>query len=139
MEVQGGADARARLGKQGEPVPGPFGVGLGLLALGDVDERGDHAEGPAGAVQQRGVRAGPGPVVLRVGGGPPGAADVDDGGAPVEDLLHRRFQRGGVDPGDHLGEPLAEVLGCGDAVHPGQGVVDAEESQVGAEGGETYG
>ncbi len=139
VQVEGGADAGAGLGEDGEAAAGPLGLDLGLLALGDVDEGGDHAERAAGAVEQRGVRAGPGVVVLGVGRGAAGAADVDDGGAPVHDLLHRRLERDGVDAGHDLGEPFAEVVGGRDAVHPGQCVVDPQEAQVGAEGGEADG
>ncbi len=71
--------------------------------------------------------------------GASGTADVDDGGAPVEDLAHRRLQVRGVDAGHDLGEAFAHVLGSGEAVHPGEGVVDAQETQVGAEGGQADG
>jgi hypothetical protein len=138
-QVQRGPDPGAGLRQEGEAVACPLGLDLRPLAVGDVDEGGDHAEAPPGTVEEGRVGAGPGPFVVRVGRGAAGAADVDHRLAPFQDLPHHGLQRGGVDAGGDLGEAFAQVVAGGDAVHSGECLVDPQEAQVGAEQGETDG
>ncbi len=136
LKVQGGADAGAGGGEQGEAFLGAGGAGLGLEAFGDVDDGGGDAEHLAGGVLQPEVGRGPGPVAARVAGDAAVRAGVDDGFAGGEHLPHDGFDLGGVDAGQHGGDPAAEVLFDGEAVDPGQGVVEADEAQVGVVDGE---
>ena len=126
--VELAGDPRADVVEQRQAVPGPLGPGRGLHPLGHVDHGRADPQHPPRPVRQAVVRQRPVPVADRrrrdqVDHRPPGDQHV-----PLQ-----RDQRTGRGDVQHLGGGMADVLGGGDAVHPCQGLVDADVAQLAVE------
>ncbi len=131
LEVERGADPGGGLGDHGEPLLGAGGPGLGLEALGDVDDGRADAEHPAGGVLQPEVGGRPRAVTAGVTGGAAVRAGVDHRPAGGQHPAHHLFDVGAVEARQDGADPPAQVVGDGQAVDPGEGLVQPDVAQVG--------
>lgn len=139
LKIESGADEHRGIGDQRQPLTGVVRLGGRPVPVGDVDHRYGHPQDGAARSLQPVVRRRPGVIVVGVGGGPAHDRLIDLRDTGGQHLVHHRLDRLGVEEGQRLADPSADVRLGGDAVDALQRRIDGHIAQVGVQHGQTDG